>query len=57
MIRKIVTEKLEFTRKRDNYARKLKRQQLINYLRRELRTSTTHGLPYIVNKEIHWFER
>ncbi|XP_061720047.1 acid-sensing ion channel 5-like [Cydia pomonella] len=37
--------------------RKIRREKLINYLRDELRSSTTHGLPYIVNTEIHWLER
>ncbi|KAI8434234.1 hypothetical protein MSG28_012338 [Choristoneura fumiferana] len=46
-----------FKRKRDNYARKLKREKLIKYLQSELRSCTTHGLPYIVNMEIHWTGR
>ncbi|XP_063894852.1 sodium channel protein Nach [Helicoverpa armigera] len=57
MLKITVKEKPTFKRKRDNYARKLKTQKLINYLQSELRSSTTHGLPYIANTEIHWFER
>lgn len=50
-------EKPIFKKKRDNYARKLKTKKLVNYLQSELRTTTTHGLAYIVNPDIHWFER
>ncbi|XP_075979402.1 LOW QUALITY PROTEIN: pickpocket protein 19-like [Anticarsia gemmatalis] len=50
-------EKPTFKKKRDNYARRLKTKKLINYLQSELRTSTTHGLAYIANTEIHWTER
>ncbi|KAL0870530.1 hypothetical protein ABMA27_005503 [Loxostege sticticalis] len=46
-----------FKRKRDNYGRKLRKKKLIKYLLNELRTCTTHGLPYIANTEIHWLER
>ncbi|XP_050563582.1 sodium channel protein Nach-like [Spodoptera frugiperda] len=52
-----VKEKPTFKKKRDNYARRLKTKKLIKYLQSELRTSTTHGLPYIANTELHWFER
>ncbi|KAM3965505.1 sodium channel protein Nach [Aphomia sociella] len=45
-----------FNTKRDNYAKKLKRKKLISYLETELGTSTTHGLPYIVNTDSHWLE-
>ncbi|KAJ8718459.1 hypothetical protein PYW08_002696 [Mythimna loreyi] len=57
MLRITVKEKPTFKKKRDNYARRLRTQKLIKYLQSELRTSTTHGLPYIANTEIHWFER
>ncbi|KAJ8714537.1 hypothetical protein PYW07_002762 [Mythimna separata] len=57
MLRITVKEKPTFKKRRDNYARRLKTQKLIKYLQSELRTSTTHGLPYIANTEIHWFER
>ncbi|CAB3253589.1 unnamed protein product [Arctia plantaginis] len=56
MLRITVKEKPIFKKKRDNYARKLKTKKLVNYLQSELRTTTTHGLAYIVNPEIHWFE-
>ncbi|XP_063627455.1 uncharacterized protein LOC134798958 [Cydia splendana] len=49
----MIKEKLLMIKER----RKMKREKLINYLRTELRSSTTHGLPYIVNTEIHWLER
>ncbi|XP_052752347.1 sodium channel protein Nach-like [Galleria mellonella] len=49
-------EKKTFKTKRDNYARKLKKKKLINYLGNELRSCSTHGLPYIVEKNTHWFE-
>ncbi|XP_059055766.1 sodium channel protein Nach-like [Achroia grisella] len=52
-----VKEKKAFKTKRDNYARKLKRKKLINYLGSELRSCSTHGLPYIVNTNTHWFEK
>ncbi|KAH9641436.1 hypothetical protein HF086_011465 [Spodoptera exigua] len=57
MLRIAVKEKPTFKKKRDNYARRLKTKKLIKYLQSELRTSTTHGLPYIANTELHWFER
>uniref|UniRef100_A0A2A4K5Z4 Uncharacterized protein n=1 Tax=Heliothis virescens TaxID=7102 RepID=A0A2A4K5Z4_HELVI len=57
MLKITVKEKPTFKKKRDNYARKLKTQKLINYLQSEFRSSTTHGLAYIANTEIHWFER
>ncbi|XP_047996395.1 uncharacterized protein LOC125234230 [Leguminivora glycinivorella] len=49
----MIKEKIKIIKEK----RKEKRAELINYLRSELRNSTTHGLPYIVNTEIHWFER
>lgn len=49
-------KKRTFKSKRDNCAKK-KINKLLKYLRSDLRSSTTHGLPYIVNTELHWFER
>lgn len=57
-IRITVKEKNTFKKKRVSYPkRKMKIKKLFKYLQRELQTSSTHGLRYIANTEIHWLER
>ncbi|XP_060804626.1 sodium channel protein Nach-like [Amyelois transitella] len=46
----------QFQRKRDNVWRS-RNKQIRDYLRGELRSCYTQGLPYIVDTEIHWIER
>lgn len=54
MLKKKIKEKKALKRK--NY-KKLKFKKLLEYLKSELENSTTHGLPYIVKSDVHWFER
>ncbi|KAI5651399.1 amiloride-sensitive sodium channel domain-containing protein [Phthorimaea operculella] len=37
--------------------RKETKDIIINQLRDDFAVSTTHGIPYIVNRDLHWFER
>ncbi|XP_046966959.1 pickpocket protein 28-like [Vanessa cardui] len=41
----------------NNCNRSLKKQNLVQYIRNELATSTTHGLSYFVKKRIHYLEK
>lgn len=50
-----MVEKVAF-KKRFKNKRKI-RQNYINDIRSGIKNSTTHGLPYIVNQELHWIER
>ncbi|XP_030020108.2 sodium channel protein Nach [Manduca sexta] len=50
-------KKVTFKKKRANCSTLFNTKKLVEYLRKELKDCTTHGLPYIVNQEIHWFER